>query len=103
MTFMRHFSFCNSYDPGGYNKSHKMGLAGGVFKIMIAIALSLIALGVLVLIFPLILAVFVAGFFFLIAAFILIFATKLFIAGRRNSILKHSDEIDIIDIDDVSS
>ena len=54
-------------------------------KTLISLALTLIALGVLTLIFPMVLAVVVAALFFMIAAVCLSFAWKLFRASRRIS------------------
>ncbi len=51
-------------------------------KTLVSLALTLIALGVLTLIFPMVLAVVVAALFFMIAVVCLSFAWKLFRASR---------------------
>ena len=74
--------------------------ANSGIKTLLSIALFLIALGSLVLIFPLILAFFVAGLLFFAALLCLSFAWKLFRISRHQNSQTHHIHVDVIDHND---
>jgi len=69
-------------------------------KTLLSIAFCLIGLGILILIFPLVLAFFVAGLFFFAALLCLRFAWRLYrISGHQNTNTHHI-HVDVIDQND---
>ena len=71
--------------PQHYNASPFSVFTRNGIKTLVSLALTLIILGVLTLIFPMVLAVVVAALFFMIALVCLSFAWKLYRASRRVS------------------
>ena len=97
---MRHFfrQIFFSQPPGGGNNIHPSSFASisrNGIKILAWIALILIALGILILIYPLILAIFVAALFFLLALGCLSFAWRLWRAGRARPPAHHDIHVEI--------
>ena len=78
-----------------YNASPFSVFTRNGIKTLVSLALTLIAFGVLILIFPLVLAVVVAALFFMIAAVCLSFAWKLYRASRRVSHVEPQVHVEI--------
>jgi len=78
-----------------YNVSPFSVFTRNGIKTLVSLALTLIALGVLTLIFPMVLAVVVAALFFMIAAVCLSFAWKLYRASRRVSHVEPQVHVEI--------
>ena len=70
-------------------------------KSLTSVALTLIGLGVLMLLFPLVLAIVIASLFFLIALICLQVAWKIHRAARniQNQQSHHHTHVDVIDVD----
>ena len=79
----------NEFYPSPFASITRNGI-----KLLLLFALTLIALGILVLIFPRILAVFVAALFFLLALGCLSFAWRLWRAGRAKPPSDHSIHVE---------
>jgi hypothetical protein len=88
------FRFSNHFGQHGF---HSLGRY--TIHVLFFAALALALLGVLVLLFPVVLAVFVAAIFFWIAAMCLGFAWKIFRASRPPSAGRRRIDVDIIDPD----
>ena len=78
-----------------YNASPFSVFTRNGIKTLVWLALTLITLGVLMLIFPMVLAVVVAALFFMIALSCLSFAWKLFRASRRVSRMEPQVHVEI--------
>ena len=91
----------NHAGPGGSPWSH---LLFNSIHTLVTIAFTFIGLGALVLLFPLVLAYFVAGIFFLVAFFSLRTAWRLYWRSRpaKPYTRKHVD-VEIVDPDDFHS
>jgi|GEM_PF-3476856 len=74
-------------------------LMGSSARFLLFFAIIALGLGVLVLLFPLILAFFVAGFFFLIALFSLRYAWKIYYLNRPAQNHRPQYHVEIHDID----
>ena len=85
MIFRQFFGGSSYGEPAGGTFSPWGNLSNNAIKALLSIALVLVGLGALVLIFPLVLAFFVAGLFFFIAFLCLSWAWKIYRLRRGAS------------------